>query len=129
MRSMPATLRVLPGRFVPEITWHALQRWQERVDPNASTELARRDVFEFVACGRIRPTPRHWTDVQPHPGLTFVYWWTRPGVCALVQGGAVVTVVTRGLVRGNWTRMRNSTDVASRLQQPAPASWHADDAA
>jgi hypothetical protein len=77
------------------ITTHARERWQERVDPALAPHQAREGLAEFIANGRIRPRPRHWTDVDPEPGLAFVYWWARPDVVALIREATVVTVIGR----------------------------------
>jgi hypothetical protein len=77
------------------ITSHARERWQERVDPDLALHEAHEGLAEFVANGRTRPRPRHWTDVEPEPGLAFMYWWARPDVVALVRDDAVVTVIGR----------------------------------
>src|ERR1051326_5684282 len=74
---------------------HAVRRWVERVDPGASQIEARFALGQLISNGRVRETPRHWTDVDPVPGLTFVYWSQRPTVCALIVDGVVVTVLTR----------------------------------
>jgi hypothetical protein len=50
--------------------------------------------------GKRRPTPRHWTTVQPEPGLTFIYWAELPYICAIVKNGVVVTILTRRLCKG-----------------------------
>lgn len=78
---------------------HAIQRWCERVNTGATLTEARFELGQFISRGRVRATPRHWTDAAPAPGLTFVYWAQRPSVCALVRAGVVVTVLTRSLCR------------------------------
>jgi hypothetical protein len=85
------------NRRVLQLSWHGVQRWQQRVDPLASTAEARQALAEFVTQGHLRSTPRHWTAVDPQPGLAFLYWVHRPDVCALVWDGTVVTVITRQL--------------------------------
>lgn len=81
------------------VTQHAIERYMTRVDPWASRERARACVEQIVACGHVRPTPRHWMRhrVGMTPGLRFVYWAEQPDVCALVLDGSVVTMVNRGL--------------------------------
>jgi hypothetical protein len=81
------------------ISWHAVERWQERVERGASPLDARGALRQFLTGGRVRPTPRHWTTAAPEPGLCFVYWASRPGVCALVRENTVVTILTRELCR------------------------------
>ncbi len=79
------------------ISAHAVTRWAERVDPAAGPNEARLALGQLVSMGRARSTPRHWTDAQAAPGVTFVYWSQRPSVCAVVVNGTVVTVLTRAL--------------------------------
>lgn len=81
------------------ISDHAVDRWCERVDPGATRLQARLALGQLVSRGRVRPTPRHWTDVDPTPGLKLIYWVQRPSVCAVVVDGVVVTVLTRSLCR------------------------------
>src|SRR5215467_4413083 len=83
----------------PALTWHAVRRWQERVEPGSTRFEATQSLAEFVGHARLRSTPRHWTDVDPAPGLSFLYWSVRPDVCALVWAGVVVTVLARRRVR------------------------------
>src|SRR4051812_44162760 len=81
------------------ISRHAVERWQERVERGASPRDAHGALRDFLAGGRVRPTPRHWTTATPEPGLCFVYWAIRPGVCALVRENTVITILTRDLCR------------------------------
>jgi hypothetical protein len=85
---------------------HAVARFQERVDPGASPLEARLALGRLVALGRVRATPRHWmrADVEPCPGVRFIYWSSRPDVCAVARDGVVVTVLTRRLCRGVTSR-------------------------
>lgn len=75
-----------------KLTLHALQRWQQRVESNADAHAA---LSEFVAGAHRRSRPRHWTVVDPAPGLSFLYWARRPDICALVLNDTVVTVLAR----------------------------------
>lgn len=86
------------------LSTHAVQRWCERVDPGASLLEARLALGQLVSNGRVRATPRHWTDADPAPGLSFVYWAQRPTICALIVDGVVVTVLTRELCRSTAPR-------------------------
>lgn len=93
----PTTARV-------RLSAHAVQRWRERVDFGATPTEARFELGQLISRGRVRATPRHWTDADPAPGLTFVYWAQRPSVCALIVDGVVVTVLTRTLCRNTAPR-------------------------
>lgn len=85
----------------PHITAHALDCWQQRVDPGCDRVEARRRLRRLLDTGRRRPTPRKWTrrTVDPGPGLAFVYSAHYPEVCALVRDRTVVTVLTRAAAR------------------------------
>lgn len=105
---------------------HAVERWQERVDPRISAAEARMALRRFVSLSRARATPRHWMreDVKPAPGLLFLYSADRPGVCVLVRDGVALTVITRELTHSPTSRRH------LRLVQPAPPlrdpvpRWH-----
>ena len=105
------------GRVTPRITRHAVQRWTERVSWHASPSTSYRQLAEFLEHGHRRPRPRHWTDVAPAPGLTFVYWAARPGVCVLVVDGVAVTVLTRALGRRDRRRPPAHPDRRPRQQR------------
>jgi hypothetical protein len=83
---------------------HAVGRWCERVDPGATQLEACSALGQLISHGRVSATPRHWTDADPAPGLTFVYWAQRPSVCAIIVDGVVVTVLTRALCRSTAPR-------------------------
>ncbi|HEY7065734.1 MAG TPA: hypothetical protein VII06_29940 [Chloroflexota bacterium] len=104
-------------RLPRTISRHAVERWQERVEPGASALGARLALRALLDAGRVRPTPRHWTRVTPEPGLCFVYAADQPGVCALVRDRVVVTVLTRALCRAS---RRPTPDV---LPMPVWGCW------
>jgi hypothetical protein len=111
---------------------HAIDRWRERVDPQATVIEARLALAQLISRGQIRSTPRHWTDVNPAPGLRFAYWSERPSVCALIVDGVVVTVLTRGVCRSTAPHSRAAlravgADPARRPRRMQPASpWRWD---
>jgi hypothetical protein len=109
---------------------HAVARYRERVAPSASMLEARLALARFVALGRVRATPRHWMreDVDPTPGIRFVYWSGRPDVCAIVRDNVVVTVVTRLLCRGVTSRshLRLVPDRPPDLRPVESARWRWD---
>ena len=115
------------------ISRHAVERWQERVECGSADPDARGALREFLARGRVRPTPRHWTTATPEPGLCFVYWSSRPGVCALVRQNTVVTVLTRDLCRGRRKAPPELVPLAAVPRRPrvlaAPAFTLDDEAA
>ena len=98
------------------LTAHAIGRWQERVDPHATKFDAARALSDLLAQGRRRPTPRRWTTAAPEPGLIFVYAAARPGVCALVRDGTVITVLSRALCRSRSSR--RTSEPASEKARP-----------
>lgn len=107
---------------------HVVQCWCERVDPGATQLEARFALAQLVSNGRVRATPRHWTDADPAPGLTFVYWAQRPSICVLIVDGVVVTVLTRTLCRStapHGTSARHAVGVLPRNRRnrtdPVPA--------
>jgi hypothetical protein len=57
-------------------------------------------------------------DIDPAPGVRFVYWSGRPDVCAIVRGDVVVTVVTRSLCRGVTSRSHLRLVVPARSPDP-----------
>jgi hypothetical protein len=84
----------------PRVSVHAIERWQQRVDGNASADTARIMLERFLRHGRSRSTPRRWMkDVRQTPGLRFIYSEEHPGVCVLVKGNTAMTVVTKSLCR------------------------------
>jgi hypothetical protein len=112
------------------LSFHAVERWQQRVDPNASRLEARLSLGRFVSLSRVRATPRHWMrgDVVPAPGLSFVYCAERPEVCALARDGVVLTVLTRALCSSGSSR-RHLRLVARpvALAEPTPRwRWNGD---
>ena len=82
------------------VTHHAVARWTERVDRQASTNEARFAISQFLCTGQRRPTPRHWmANTKPQPSVVFVYCSKRPRVCLVIKNGVVVTVITRELTQ------------------------------
>ena len=78
-----------------KITLHALDRYAERVDPNAARHQAAAAIREIACSARSRPTPRSWTGVRARPGSRYLYSAHHPGICLVVADGAVVTVFSR----------------------------------
>src|SRR5438067_11225832 len=56
----------------PQISRHAVERYQQRVTYIPPAEAARR-LTELAADSTRRPTPRRWTSVPPGPGVLFLY--------------------------------------------------------
>lgn len=84
------------------ISNHAVNRYRERVDQLSQRREANRVLRDAATRGRRRANPRHWMRrVRHEPGTSFIYDASRPGMCLVVRGGAVVTVLTRQMFRGN----------------------------
>lgn len=98
------------------ITSHAIERWQQRVDPSAIWLSAHLTLRRLLNTGRSRPNPRHWMRRPTDPGTTFVFNARQPGVCVIVTNGAAVTVITRELARVHPLPPRR----ASRRPRPEP---------
>ena len=92
------------------VSTHAVQRWNERVEvvPDAIP-----DILGFLYTGSASKRPRRWMRRDrgiPHADdLSFVHHHDYPGVCLVVRGNVVLTVVTRDLVSvGGGRRRRGS---------------------
>lgn len=107
------------------VTRHAIERYQQRVEPGRSYEGARRRLEQMVGLGRTRSTPRHWMrgKVAPTPGLRFLYWSQLPNVCALLKDGVVITIVTRSMFSGPHS---STAAPAGRLPQTDVSPWRWD---
>lgn len=103
------------------ITRRAVERWQRRVDRRATRLQAELAIQALIQAGNARPTPRHWTACAWSPGLLFVYSARFPGVCALVRGGAVVTVLTRELCRARAAAERVAAEAPVGIRRPEAA--------
>lgn len=79
----------------PAITAHSVERWQQRVDPDASWLSAHLAIRRFLRQARVRPTPRHWQRRPSTPGTTYAYCARQPGICIILAKGKAVTVITR----------------------------------
>lgn len=76
------------------VSTHAIERYVERVDSLAAPAAAAAEIYAVAVGGRSRPTPRRWMRrARKTPGVRFVYDARRPGVCAVVMSGVIVTVV------------------------------------
>jgi hypothetical protein len=102
-------------------TRHAVQRYQQRVEA-VSTAEAFRTLAGLSEHARVRATPRWWTPVKPAPGLLFAYPASRPGVCLLLRGGAILTVFERSQCR-RWAAAETAVAAASELR-PRCGTYH-----
>ena len=93
----------------------------------ASSQGAKLAIGRLMAHGRWRPNPRSWmSETKAAPGVRFVYAATYPGVCAIVDDGVVVTIVTRDLCRSDGRRRRPASSQAprhARLKPAPPFRW------
>lgn len=115
---------------VPFITAHAIERYQQRVDSNASRRVALREIREILAHAHARPRPRHWTHVDVRPGCRYLYSARRPGVCVVVRGQAVVTVFSRASC-STWNPSPDGGGSSHRVayRRPSPNTWRVWEAA
>jgi hypothetical protein len=82
------------------VTVHAIVRYQQRVDGNASPRAAAEALAAIATRGRRRTRARHWMrGTIPTPGTVFVYSAASPGVCLLVREHTIVTVLSRASCR------------------------------
>jgi hypothetical protein len=94
---MPMTSSTSSSKPSLHISRHAIERYQQRVDPAVSDAEARIALTRFVMTGRHRPTPRWWMrdHVRAGAGVTFCYCANRADACAIIVDYTVVTVVSR----------------------------------
>jgi hypothetical protein len=111
------------------ITAHAIERYQERVDPESSWLAAHLAIRKLLATGRSRPTPRHWMRRPVEPGTTFIFSASYPGVCAIVTDGRAVTIITRELARSAPGRVIRAEAPRPRLAPPPMPRYLDDDLA
>ena len=113
------------------VTVHAIQRWQQRVEPTIKRAEADHALQEFLRSGRARPRPRHWLVARPGPGVLFVFNARRPGVCVVLRGGHAVTVLTREHRRLRWADELGGRRRDRRPPQPPPSieAWELEDLA
>lgn len=76
------------------ISKHAVQRYQERVDPAAPAGVAAGAIRQILSTGSARTQPRHWTTCRVEPGMRFVYAANRADVCLVLRDSTVVTILT-----------------------------------
>lgn len=119
---------------MPRVSAHAVERWQQRVERQASAETARSALHTFIRNGTSRSTPRRWMkDVRQTPGLRYVYSHEYPGVCVLVTAHTALTVVTKSLCgsRAQLRRVRPRSGGRPhrrpRLEDARSTRWYAED--
>lgn len=102
------------------ITAHAIQRWRQRVDPDASWLATHLAIRKLLNSGRARPTARHWMRRPSAPGTRYVYSASYPGICVIVTGATAVTVITRKLAQTS-PRPAIAVEVSGRPRDLAAA--------
>jgi hypothetical protein len=94
----------------PVITKHAIERYQQRVDPRASVREAAVAMSRILDRAAVCSNPRRWSRViAKAPGTRYLYSADNPGVCLVVAGGAVVTVHSRAVCTV-WRHARSTED-------------------
>ena len=81
-----------------QVTCHAIDRFRDRVDRSATRADAVNAVRRICRSGRICSRPRKWcrlAGVRTVPGTRYLYSADHPGICLVVRGNAVVTVISR----------------------------------
>jgi hypothetical protein len=111
------------------ITEHAIERWQERVDPANSWLAAHLAIRKLLNSGRSRATPRHWMRRPIEPGTAYDFSASYPGVCAIVSDDAAVTIITRELVRNSPPRSIRADGPRPRSAPPPVPTYFDDDLA
>lgn len=107
------------------ISRHAVDRYRQRVAEVDPAEAVRR-LNDLAQNSTHRPTPRHWTDVEPGPGVLFLYPHADSDVCLIVKNDTVVTVLSRVLC----IRWRSTPDSGpprpgrrQPYRRPSPNLW------
>jgi hypothetical protein len=98
----------------PQISRHAIERYQQRVSCVAPAEAAQL-LAEFATHATRRPTPRRWTNVPPGPGVLFLYPHANSGICLLMKGETIVTVFSRDVCR-TWRGQGHGTGARQVVQ-------------
>lgn len=106
------------------ISQHAVQRYQERVDPAAPAVIASAAIHQILSTGSVRPQPRDWTTCRVEPGMRFVYSADGEDVCLVLRDLTVVTVLTvelcaRSLDRGYTSAPRRLRSWQQRMEDEA----------
>ena len=113
------------------VTAHAITRYQERVAPAASRQVALRAIREILDHANSRSRPRLWTKVGARPGCRYLYSADHPDVCLVLRGGAVVTVFSR-ISCAAWNPSPDGGGIAhlpTPYRRPAPTAWRTWEAA
>lgn len=109
----------------PRISRHAIDRYRQRVEAVAPAIAAQR-LIDLAASSTRRPTPRHWTEAAPAPGMLFLYPHRDSDVCLVMRDHTIVTVFSRvmclewrtGQPSGSRPPMRRDP-----YHRPSPGSW------
>ena len=78
------------------ISNHAIERYQQRVNPTASRQDALDAIRSILSNATSRSRPRHWMRVAATaPGTRYLYSAAAPHVCLVKANGVIVTVHSR----------------------------------
>jgi hypothetical protein len=100
----------------PQISRHAIERYQQRVSFVPHVEAAQR-LAELAANSARRPTPRRWTNVPECPAMLFLYPRANSAVCLLMKCDTVITVFSRDACRA-WRSSEEMIGARPFLRQP-----------
>lgn len=94
------------------LSFHAIARYIERVEPGASRHQAATAIRLVASTAKTRSKPRSWTGVPARPGSRYLYSADRPGICLVVCDSTVVTVFSRSTSKVWRQHQRRSIDAA-----------------
>lgn len=114
----------------PVITRHAIERYQQRVDAGVTAREAAISISRILDSAAVCSRPRRWSRVIGQaPGTRYLYSASRPGVCLVVAGGAVVTVHSRSTCaawRSAWPTDERGRSSRRRYIKPTADDWQAE---
>lgn len=110
-------------RPVPFVSNHAIERYQQRVEPSADRRTALASVLEILRTARARSRPRRWMRLAAIvPGARYLYSARRPSVCLVLVNGVVVTVYSRRVCNG-WRLLAGPERIERRRRPMAVPAW------
>ena len=100
------------------ISNHAIERYQQRVNPTASRQEALDAIRSILSNATARSRPRRWMRVAATaPGTRYLYSATAPHVCLVKSNGVIVTVHSRRVCAA-WARPMDGRQGRTRTHSP-----------